>query len=140
MLWTWTVACFVSIAPPPDAGTDPVDAVVDRVVASIEGQVLTLSELDFEARIALVERGGLQAAFAPLDDEILAGALELSIDQRLQNLEAEKLQAFPLEAGELEATLAAFERKFDGPAGLDRFLESQEADRQQLAALFSRQL
>src|SRR5688572_21340965 len=41
---------------------------IDRSVALIDGQVLTLSELQFEARVLLIQAGGVEAAFGDLDD------------------------------------------------------------------------
>ena len=67
---------------------------IDQVVAVIEGQVLTQSELEFETRVAIVQQGGLQAAFDSLDEEALKGGLELAINLRLQVLSADRLEAF----------------------------------------------
>ena len=41
--------------------------VLDRVVALVDGRVLSWSQLDFEARVMLIDRGGVQAATGPLD-------------------------------------------------------------------------
>src|SRR5690242_354883 len=68
--------------------------VIDRVVAVIGNQVLTLSELEFETRVMLVQRGGVRAAEVSLDEQTLQGALELAINQRLLVAGADRLQAF----------------------------------------------
>ncbi len=106
--------------------------VIDRTVALVEGRVITLSELDFEARVELIQRGGIASADAALDDEALGSALQLSIAEWLENIEADKLQAFPVEEGEVEAALRQFRSRFDS--------ERHEADLQQLSSLLARQL
>ncbi|MBU8900228.1 hypothetical protein KRR26_31940 [Corallococcus sp. M34] len=116
------------------------NAVVDRVVAVIEGQVLTLSELDFEARVALIQQGAVQAASDPLDEETLRRSLDLAISQRLLVLTADRLQAFPAEPSDVETRLAAFQARLGGPEALRRFLILHDMDREGLAAALARGL
>lgn len=118
----------------------PAAEVLDRVVAVVEGQVISQSELEFEARVALVQRGGLEAAEAPLDDATLKAALELSIAHRLQVREAERLQAFLVDEGELERALGAFKARFASDGELDRFLARQEADLATLVGVLARRV
>ena len=122
--------------PPPEAES----RVVDRVVAVIEGQVLTLSELRFEARVALVQRGGVQALEAPLDEDTLRGALELCINQRVQVLNADRLQAFPAEPADVQARLEAFQVRVGGEAALRRFLAQHDMEREGLERVLARGL
>jgi hypothetical protein len=112
--------------------------VVDRVVAVIESQVLTLSELEFETRVALVQRGGVRAAEAPLDEQALRGALELAINQRLLVAGADRLQAFPVERSEVEARLRTFRERFEDESALLAFLARHDADLEQLAVVLER--
>lgn len=114
--------------------------VIDRTVALVEGRVITLSELDFEARVGLIERGGIASAEGSLDEEALGSALQLSIAERLENIEADKLQAFPVEESEVEAALRQFRARFESDLEFSRFLERHEADVQQLSSLLARQL
>jgi len=102
--------------------------VFDRAVASVEGSVITLSQLEFEARVLLVQAGGVEAAFAPLDHVALASSLDLIIDQRLATLEADKLGTYPLEPGELDKAIAAFRDRFSSEIRFRQFLDEQEAD------------
>jgi hypothetical protein len=112
--------------------------VVDRVVAVIEGQVLTLSELEFEARVALVQRGGVRAAQGPLDEQALRVALELVINQRLLVMGADRLRAFPAERSEVEARLRTFREHFESEPALLAFLARYDADLDQLTAVLER--
>lgn len=123
--------------------------VFDRVVATIEialdgsssqTYVLTASELEFETRVALVQGGGVAAAQAPLDDAVMKSALDYAIGQRLQAAEAEKLQVFALEEGEVDKALTQFEARIGGRSALEAFLQRHEADRQILGALLARAL
>ncbi|NPC76085.1 hypothetical protein HPP05_40795 [Corallococcus exiguus] len=127
-------------APPPPAPALEEGRVVDRVVAVIEGQVLTQSELEMEARVALIQRGAVQAAALPLDEQTLRGALELSINQRLQVLSADRLQAFPAEPAEVEGRLEAVRARLGGEAALQRFLDRHGVDRNALEAVLARGL
>ncbi len=112
--------------------------VIDRVVAVIGTQVLTLSELEFEARVSLVQRGGVRAAEVSLDEQTLRGALELAINQRLLVTGADRLQAFQAERSEVEARLKAFRERFDSEPALLAFLARHDADLEQLTVVLER--
>src|SRR5262245_53369354 len=90
--------------------------VIDRIVAVVEGvedaRVITRSDLELEAAVALVQRGGTQAAMAHFDDRALARTLDYAIAQRLLITEADKVTAYQMDEGELDATLRAFEARF----------------------------
>lgn len=131
-----TILLLLALASPAFGQT----RVLDRAVAFIGGHVLTLSELEFEARVALLQRGGLQAASAPLDDATLRDTLAYTIGQRLEVADADKLQAYPLDEGEVDAALKAFRARFATLAEFDAFLAREEADVQQLAAVLARSL
>lgn len=118
----------------------PPGRVIERVVALVGGHVITLSELEFEARVALIQRGGIEAATAPLDDRALRAALELSIAERLETDAAEKLQIFAVEESEVDSALRAFKAKLQSPGELAAFLARHEVDEQQLAAVVARRL
>ncbi|WP_246357119.1 hypothetical protein [Pyxidicoccus fallax] len=135
--WLLLVPVFGARAePPPEAE----GRVVDRVVAVVEGQVLTLSELRFEARVALVQRGGVQALDVPLDEDTLRNALDFIINQRVQVLNADRLQAFPAEPAEVGARLATFQQRVGGEAALRRFLAAHAVSQEELEAVLARGL
>jgi hypothetical protein len=112
--------------------------VVDRVVVVVEGQVLTQSELEFEARVNLINHGAVGAAVGELDEEALRSALELAINQRLQEREADKLKAFPAERTELETALQSFRDRFGSPGDYQSFLNHHEADERQVVSILER--
>lgn len=128
-----TVAGAQSPASPtpsaPSLGGTPIQGVViDRAVASVDGKVITLTQLEFETRVQLVNRGGAEAAFAKLDSEDLKQGLQLAIAQRLATLEADRFEAYQLEVGELEKAVAEFRDRMGGEGRLQQFLDLQEAD------------
>lgn len=117
--------------------------VIDRIVAVLDAQgpngteriVITQSELEFEAAVALVQQGAVQAATVRLDQEALRSALDYAIAQRLEALEADKVESLPVEEEEIEAAVRRFAARFESPQAFDRFLARHEADRAQLAAV-----
>ncbi len=114
--------------------------VLDRAVASVEGRVITLTQLEFEARVILINAGGIEAAFAPLDQETLTKSLNAILDQRLATLEADKLEAYSLEPGELERALASFRARFVSEARFREFLERHEVELSDVTQVLKRSL
>ncbi len=114
--------------------------VIDRAVASIEGRVIAYSQLEFEARVLLISAGGMQAAFTALDKQALDASLQAMVDQRLAVLEADKVESYPLESGELEKAVAAFRARFEDESRFAAFLSAHEADLNDLAEVLRRSL
>jgi len=112
--------------------------VLDRVVALVDGRVLSWSQLDFEARVMLIDRGGVEAATAPLDASTLQNALDLAIAQRAATAEADKLNAYPVEPAEIDQRLRTFESRFPSAAAFQAFLKVHDADRAALAEVLAR--
>jgi len=119
------VPCFLALAPGL-AFAEP--RVLDRSVAMVNGQVMTWSELDFEARVLLIYAGGTEARSAPLDLPVLRDSLEELITHRLLAGEAEALGAYPLDEGELEAAVKRFKMRFETQAAWQAFLDRHETD------------
>lgn len=117
---------------------------IDRIVAVVEGvddgRVITRWDLDFEAAVALVQRGAAQAATQRLDGQALRTALDYAIAQRLLIAEADKVGAFQPDDGELDAMVRAFEQRFESPAAFQRFLRRHDADRAALREVLRRSL
>ncbi|HEY1906000.1 MAG TPA: hypothetical protein VGG91_08160 [Myxococcaceae bacterium] len=111
---------------------------LDRVVALVDGRVLSWSQLDFEARVMLIDRGGVDAATAPLDASTLQNALDLAVAQRAATAEADKLNAYPVEPAEIDQRLRTFESRFPNAAAFQTFLRAHDADRAALAEVLAR--
>src|SRR5215813_11859102 len=112
--------------------------VLDRVVALVDGRVLSWTQLDFEARVMLIDRGGVEAATAPLDAATIQNALDLAIAQRAATAEADKLNAYPVEPAEIDQRLRTFESRFPSTAAFEAFLKAHDADRAALAEVLAR--
>ena len=112
--------------------------ILDRVVALVDGRVLSWTQLDFEARVMLIDRGGVEAATAPLDAATLQNALDLAIAQRAATTEADKLNAYPVEPAEIDQRLRTFESRFPSAAAFEAFLKAHDADRAALAEVLAR--
>ena len=113
---------------------------LDRVVALVDGRVLSWSQLDFEARVMLIDRGGVEAATAPLDASTLQNALDLAIAQRAATAEADKLNAYPVDPAEIDQRMRTFESRFPTAAAFEAFLKAHDADRAALAEVLARAL
>jgi len=107
-------------------------------VALVDGRVLSWTQLDFEARVMLIDRGGVEAATAPLDAATIQNALDLAIAQRAATTEADKLNAYPVEPAEIDQRLRTFESRFPSAAAFEAFLKAHDADRAALAEVLAR--
>ena len=134
--WTGPLLVLGAILCAPSAA----GRVLDRVVALVDGRVLSWSQLDFEARVMLIDRGGVDAATAPLDAATIQNALDLAIAQRAATAEADKLNAYPVEPAEIDQRLSAFESRFPTVAAFQAFLKAHDADRAALAEVLARAL
>lgn len=135
---------------PPASGTGGAPAagpgrVVEEVVAVVrtaggEARVVTLTRVDEAGRIALVSRGGLEAAYRPLDAAALQASLEWYIDQVLLHDEAARLDVFDVDRAEAAAALARFKDVFPRPEDYRAFLASLEIDEEELQDVLRRML
>jgi len=123
----------------PDAGTGQ-GRVLDRIVAIVDRQPLTLSQLELEARVAFIANGGTDAATAPLGDRDLASALELAIDQRLVLAEADRLRVYDVDDAAVASALKDFQARLHGDKQFRAFLDSQETTAEEVAAILRRAL
>lgn len=114
--------------------------IIDRVVAIVEGQIITLSDLEFETAVRLVDKGGSEAATRELDAPALRTGLDYAINERLLSLEAEKLQAFVVDEKEVAGVAGKFIGRFESREAFDRFLSRHDAGLAQLFLVFKRRL
>jgi hypothetical protein len=130
----------------PGAAAPASGAELERVVAVVrspgaaEPSVITLTNVEEEARIALVYRGALLAAAQPLDGPALKAGLEWLVDQLLLNEEASRLQVFEIDRAEGLAELARFRARFVRPADYQAFLARCDLSEPELEAVLRRML
>jgi hypothetical protein len=111
---------------------------VDRVVAVVDKQVVTQSELLLEARVALLLREGEIAATADLDDQALHAFLDYLVNQLLVAGQARRLGAVEVSAGEVEHDLRELARRFRSPDAYRAFLRRFDASEDQLRNILAR--
>ena len=147
---TLALVALASLAagPSPDGGPGPAPSagrVVEEVVAVIrpprgEARIITLTKLTEEGRIALVSRGGLEAAFRSLDRAALQASLEWYIDQLLLFDEATRLRVFEVDRGDALAALGRFKEVFPRPEDYRAFLFEIDVTEEELLATLRRTL
>ena len=145
---TVQAAILVAILAPLAAGAadaPPEGRVVDEVVAVVatrgrEARVVTRSKVAEEGRIALVSRGGIEAASAPLDAMVLRASLDWYVDQLLLHEEAVRLQVFEIDRDAAVAELARFKAEFATPAAFKAFLYVIDATEEDVTSILRRNL
>jgi hypothetical protein len=119
--------------------------VADEVVAVVrtrggEARVVTLTKVTEEGRIAIVARGGIEAAFAPLDGAVLRASLDWYVDQILLLDEAVRLQVFEVDRAAALAELARFKAEFRSPKDYKAFLFEIDVTEEDVVATLRRSL
>jgi hypothetical protein len=127
------------------ADAPPGGLVVDEVVAVVatrgrEARIVTRTKVAEEGRIALVSRGGLEAASAPLDGMMLRASLDWYVDQLLLHEEAVRLQVFEVDRDAAVAELARFKAEFPAPGAFKAFLFAIDATEEDLTSILRRSL
>jgi hypothetical protein len=129
--------------PSSSAATPPGGQIVDQVVAVVgtrggEARVITLTKVTEEGRIALVSRGGIEAAFARLDGAVLRASLDWYVDQLLLLDEAVRLQVFEVDEATALVELARFKAEFPDPKNFESFLGEIDVTEEELMASLRR--
>jgi len=119
--------------------------VVEEVVAVVrtrggEARIITRTKVAEEGRIALVSRGGIEAAFAHLDGAVLRASLDWYIDQLLLLDEAVRLQVFEADRAAAQAELARFRSAFPAAKDFEAFLFQLDLTEEELAATLRRMM
>lgn len=122
----------------PSALAAPV--LVDGVAASVGRQVITLSEVDLEARLLLVQRGGVLGIDAPIDDALRAKVLEYLIVQEALVRESNRRGGVLIAEREIDRVIAARRAKLLSADNYDRLLVSLRADEERLRTIVRRDL
>jgi len=157
--WAWTQVPSAWAQQMPSRGGR--GQVVDRVVAVVEGELISGLDLEFEASVFLIERGALRtiqnpapgtsrdalaesvlasSVLASMDEGMLARILDWMINQRLITRDADKLQVFPVDEVALEAKRRDFEALFGSRQSFERYLEHFEATRTMLRTTLRREM
>jgi hypothetical protein len=113
---------------------------LDEVVAVVEAQTITLSELEAEARIQLVLLRGPLVADAALSRALLSATLRRLVDERIVLAEVERLRLFDLEKADLEREQRRLREKFPTVVAYEAFLRQLELTDDEVGLLLARSL
>ena len=113
---------------------------VDEVVAVVDAHTITLSELQAETRVRLVEAQGPVAAALPLDRPLLAASLRKTIDERIILAEIERLKLYDLDRAEVDSLLSRVRNRFANEAEWEAFTRKIELTDEEIAKILAREL
>ena len=130
----------VVLAAPALAQQPELGPVIEEVVAVVGDRVVTRSDLELEARVVLVDNGGVEAAFGAIDAETMGSVLDWLLNQLLIHAEAERLQVFEVSADEVAREVERFRRRFGDPTAWRHFLATQDVGLERIASIFRRNL
>lgn len=116
LLMVLGIAAVEPEAPAFGDATSPRRLVLDSVAAVVERRVITLSEVKAEARLAVVERAGPEAALVDMDRRLLAAVLETIVAQELLAYEARRTGVVVREADVDQSVVSLRGRIGDGNA------------------------
>jgi hypothetical protein len=130
------IAVIVCAALPANA----VRKLVDEVVAVVDAHSITLSELQAETRLRLVEAQGAGVAYLPLDRRLLAASLRKTIEERVVIAEVERLKLFDLDRGEVDTLMARVRVRFAKEADWEAFTRFIELTDEEISVILAREL
>lgn len=100
----------------------PEGTLIDRVVAVVESEVITETELVLEARIALARRGAVRSAAKPIDARFVETFRDYLINQTLIANQATRLGSISVSDQEVETELERFADVFPSRTAFEAFL------------------
>ena len=113
---------------------------LDEVVAVVEAQTITLSELEAETRIQLALLRGPQVVGLPLGRSLLAASLRRLVDERVVLAEVERLRLFDLDRNDVEREQKRLREKFGVIAAYEAFLRQLEMTDDEVGVVLARGL
>lgn len=113
---------------------------VDRIVAVVDRQVITHSELLTEARVALALRQSGKAASADLNHDFLGGFREYLINAILVSQQARRLASVEISDAELQQKARQFESAFRSQRAYRAFLRRFDISEEVVANILRRTL
>jgi hypothetical protein len=120
--------------------TEPKEVLVEAIVATVDQAVITLSEVESEARIILIRRGGVRGASGSIDNSLRAAVLQYLVNQEVILNEARRLQMFQVNDEELERELEQVRRQFATKQQFDQFLIDNGLTQDDIAEIIRRDL
>lgn len=94
---------------------------VDQIIAVVDGEVITESELRQESRIALALRQGEAAALTALDEEVLVAFRDYVVNQMVVSVHVRRLGTIELSRKKIDRAIQKFKAKFRSPSAYEAF-------------------
>ena len=94
---------------------------VDQIIAVVDGEAITESELRQESRIALALRQGEAAAFTELDEKVLGAFRDYVVNQMVVSVHVRRLGSVELSQKKIDRAIQKFKAKFRSPSSYDAF-------------------
>jgi hypothetical protein len=139
------VALVIALAAPatgaterPSAGKTP-PILLDDVIAIVNDRAILRSDIYLEARLAAARRLGAAALTGSPDPRDLAETLDRLIDELVVFHEADRLQVFPVTAGEIDAAVRDL-RATIGTREYEQFMSSRQIDEASVRDIIERGL
>lgn len=113
---------------------------IDRVIAVVDREVITETELVIEARLALARRGAVRSAARPIDNRFLDSFLEYLISQLLVSTQARRVASTAVSDEEVDSEVERFADKFPSRTAYAAFLRRFDVSEDRLRASILRDL
>ena len=113
---------------------------IDRVIAVVDQDVITETELVLEARLALALRGAVDAASKKIEERFLTTFLDYLVNQLLISSQARRLGIVEVSDDELAEALDRFVDRFGSTAAFEDFLQRFGISEERLNASLLRDL
>lgn len=113
---------------------------IDRVIAVVDQDVITETELILEARLALALRGAVDAASKQIEARFLTTFLDYLVNQLLISSQARRLGIVEVSDDELAEALERFVDRFGSTAAFEDFLRRFGISEERLNASLLRDL
>lgn len=113
---------------------------IERVVAVVEREVITESDLRLEAKVAVALRAGGETADLAPDDELLRTLRDYVIDQTLIDLQAERSGAPAPSPDAIAARIAQLRASFRSRAVYLEFLERHQISEDRVNLICARDI
>jgi hypothetical protein len=145
LIWVYLIiSILVTAFPGAGSGaTSPESRLVNRIVAAVNNEVITLRELEMECEFQLIIQGkkGPSGSLSPDHSrDFRQGVLEGMINQILILEEAQRTGLAEVDKEELAGKLRDFQQRFTSESEFSRFLNKWGLSRKELEGRFKAQI
>ena len=113
---------------------------VDQIIAVVDGEAITESELQQESRIALALRQGEAAAFTELDAKVLGAFRDYVVNQMVVSVHVRRLGSVELSQKKIDSAIQKFKAKFRSPSSYDAFKRRFDIGEDKIRTILRREL